>query len=167
MVAHLDAAQGSSVSGSGTTIATSCARRLLPYTNTCATGRGRFCEGCEGLQTDAPFILCAPCRCRTRHSSNGVSSAADHLSCAGRARSHLGHKRRAAVHVLDLLRRDVLALRQLEERLLAVDDLQAAAGQPHAHVACARHMLSKAWCQELNASMHGLHCGGRSGNWWP
>lgn len=50
----------------------------------------------------------------------------------------LRNKGRAHVHVLDLLGRDVLPLRQLEDVLLAVNDLQAAARQPRAHVACAR-----------------------------
>lgn len=40
---------------------------------------------------------------------------------------HLGHGAAAHVHVLDLLRRDVLALSQLEDVLLTVDDLQDAA----------------------------------------
>ena len=47
----------------------------------------------------------------------------------------LRDKPASRVDVLDLLGRDVLALRQLEDVLLAVDDLEPAAGEPQADVA--------------------------------
>ena len=47
----------------------------------------------------------------------------------------LRDKLASRVDVLNLLGRDVLALRQLEDVLLAVDDLEPAAGQPQADVA--------------------------------
>ena len=48
---------------------------------------------------------------------------------------HLRHDGRQRICVFDLLERDVLALRQLEQVLLAVDDLQPALGVKEANVA--------------------------------
>ena len=48
---------------------------------------------------------------------------------------NLRHVRRLRVHVLDLLRRDVLALRQLEDVLLPVDDFERPVGVESADVA--------------------------------
>mmetsp|Transcript_26469 Transcript_26469/g.78604 ORF Transcript_26469/g.78604 Transcript_26469/m.78604 type:complete len:625 (+) Transcript_26469:373-2247(+) len=47
----------------------------------------------------------------------------------------LRHERAAYVDVLNLLRRDVLTLRHLEDVLLPVDDLEPASRDPRAHVA--------------------------------
>mmetsp|Transcript_15960 Transcript_15960/g.38838 ORF Transcript_15960/g.38838 Transcript_15960/m.38838 type:complete len:608 (-) Transcript_15960:73-1896(-) len=53
----------------------------------------------------------------------------------------------ACVHVLDLLGRDILALRQLKDVLLAVDDLEAPAGEPQPDIPrvqpalCVHHLV--------------------------
>ena len=47
------------------------------------------------------------------------------------------------VDVLDDFRHDVLALGQLEDVLLAVDDLQRAVGQPLADVTCQLEKTNK------------------------
>lgn len=53
----------------------------------------------------------------------GGRGGALHLQAVA-VHEHLGHGAAAHVHVLDLLGGDVLALRQLEDVLLPVDDLQ-------------------------------------------
>ena len=49
--------------------------------------------------------------------------------------NHLSNERTPRVRTLHLLRRNVLALRQLEQILLSVNDLQAPVRQPHPDIA--------------------------------
>lgn len=117
------AAHGSKVSGSGTTTATRLGCRLSPYTKACAT-RG------DRVYTFSIFSgdMYSPC------GLNRIFSAyqrAIKFQLPNRTR----HQYDLAQHSTTTAFGATLAdLSQLEDVLLPVDDLQAAAFQPHAHI---------------------------------